>query len=145
MDVVNHRYIFTSIPMVNLFFMGVRYALVKTGCIYSYREGIMSKAQKAKPAVRIEMSGVERLGLRVSSMINSPRAQDRCSAVIHRLDTDQDAEWDEVMGRIAEIDGVNMVFQDDGGVLLEWEAPNEEDRVLEVSEVEAVEEEAAPF
>ena len=105
----------------------------------------MSKAQKAKPAVRIEMSGVERLGLRVSSMINSPRAQDRCSAVIHRLDTDQNAEWDEVMGRIADIDGVNMVFQDDGGVLLEWEAPNEEDRMLEVSEVEAVEEEAAPF
>jgi hypothetical protein len=61
------------------------------------------------------------------------------------LDTDEDAEWDEVMGRIAEVDGVNMVFQDDGGVLLEWEAPSEEDRVLEVGEVEAVEEEAAPF
>lgn len=105
----------------------------------------MSKAQKAKPAVRVEMTGVERLGLRVSSMINSPRAQDRCSAVIHRLDTDQDAEWEEVMGRIAETDGVNMIFQDDGGVLLEWESPSEEDRVLDVGEVEAVEEEAAPF
>lgn len=107
--------------------------------------GEMSKTQKGKPALRIEMSGVERLGLRVSAMINSPRAQDRCSAVIHRLDTDKDAEWDEVMGRIAEVDGVNMVFQDDGGVLLEWEAPSEEDRVLEVGEVEAVEEEPAPF
>ena len=105
----------------------------------------MSKTQKVKPALRIEMSAVERLGLRVSSMINSPRAQDRCSAVIHRLDTDEDAEWDEVMGRIAEVDGVNMVFQDVAGVLLEWEAPSEEDRVLEVGEVEAVEEEAAPF
>lgn len=105
----------------------------------------MSKAQRAKPAVRIEMSGVERLGLRVSSMINSPRAQERCSAVIHRLDTDQDAEWDEVMGRIAETDGVNMVFQDDGGVLLEWEAPSEEDRVLEHCEVEVIEEAPAPF
>lgn len=100
----------------------------------------MSRTQKTRPAVKIEISGVERLGLRVSSMVNSPRAQERCSAVIHRLDTDQDSEWDEVMGRIAEIDGVNMVFQDDGGVLLEWEAPSEEDMVLEVGEVNALEE-----
>ena len=104
----------------------------------------MSRAQKAKPAVRSEMSGVERLGLRISSMINSPRAQERCSVLIHRMDTDQDAEWDEVMGRIAETDGVGMVFQDDGGVLLEWEAPSDEDRVLDTGDVESVEE-LAPF
>ncbi|WP_051600387.1 DUF1654 domain-containing protein [Pseudomonas moraviensis] len=105
----------------------------------------MSKAQKNKTVVRAEMSAVERLGLRVSAMINSPRAQDRCAALIHRMESDQDAEWDEVMGRIAETDGVSMIFQDDGGVLLEWEAPSEEDRVLDVGEVEALEEEAAPF
>ena len=105
----------------------------------------MSKAQKARQVVRVEMSEVERLGLRVSSMINSPRAQDRCSAIIHRLDTDRDAEWEEVMGRIAETDGVSMIFQDDGGVLLEWEAPSDEDRVLEMREVEPVDEEAVPF
>ncbi|MEB0170050.1 DUF1654 domain-containing protein [Pseudomonas sp. CCC4.4] len=104
----------------------------------------MSRAQKAKPAVRAEMSGVERLGLRVSSMINSPRAQDRCSAVIHRLDTDRDAEWIEVMERLSETDGVSMIFQDDGGVLLEWEALSDEDRVIEVGEVESIEE-SAPF
>ena len=77
----------------------------------------MSKAQKVKPAVRMEMSAVQRLGLRVSSMINSPRAQERCSVLIHRMDSDQDAEWDEVMSQISEIDGVSMVFQDDVGVL----------------------------
>ena len=101
-------------------------------------------AKQAKPAARQEMSSVERLGLRVSSMINSPRAMERCSALIHRLDSDQDADWDEVMGRIAETDGVTMIFQDDGGVLLEWEPPSEEDRVLDMSEVEQIEE-AAPF
>jgi hypothetical protein len=104
----------------------------------------MSRAQKAKPAVRAEMSGVERLGLRVSSMINSPRAQDRCSAVIHRLDTDRDAEWIEVMERLSETDGVSMIFQDDGGVLLEWETLSDEDRVIEASEIELIEE-ATPF
>ncbi|WP_122678418.1 DUF1654 domain-containing protein [Pseudomonas viridiflava] len=105
----------------------------------------MSKVQKAKQAARVEMSEVERLGLRVSSMINSPRAQERCSVLIHRLDSDQDEEWDEVMGRIAETDGVNMVFPGDGGVLLVWEAPSDEDRVLDVGEIETLEDEAAPF
>lgn len=105
----------------------------------------MGRAQKNKIVVRAEMSGVERLGLRVSAMINSPRAQDRCAALIHRMETDQDADWDEVMSRIAETDGVSMVFQDDGGVLLEWEAPTDEDRVLELGEVEALEVEEAPF
>ena len=103
----------------------------------------MTKQKKSAPRERQEMTAVEKLGLRVSAMINSPRAQDRCSVLIHRMDTDQDSEWDEVMGRISETDGVAMVFQDDGGVLLEWEAPGEEDRVLEMGEVDAVEE--APF
>ena len=101
-------------------------------------------AKQAKSVTRPEMSGVERLALRVSAMINSPRAMERCSALIHRLETDLDAEWDEVMARIAEIDGVIMVFQDDGGVLLEWEAPSDEDRVIDTAEVEAIED-PAPF
>ncbi len=105
----------------------------------------MAKQMKSAQRERQEMSAVEKLGLRVSSMINSPRAQDRCSALIHRLDTDRDAEWEEVMGRISETDGVSMIFQDDGGVLLEWEAPSDEHRVVEVGEVEPVEEEPAPF
>lgn len=98
----------------------------------------MAKQRKSAPQVSQELTAVEKLGLRVSSMINSPSAQDRCSALIHRLDTDQDAEWDEIMSRIAEIDGVAIVFQDDGGVLLEWEAPTEEDHVVEIGEVELV-------
>jgi len=105
----------------------------------------MAKQMKSAPRERQEMSAVEKLGLRVSSMINSPRAQDRCSALIHRLDTDRDAEWEEVMGRISETDGVSMIFQDDGGVLLEWEAPSEDDRVVELGEVDPVEEEPATF
>lgn len=98
----------------------------------------MAKQKKSETQPRQEMSAVERLSLRVSGMINSPKAQERCSALIHRLDTDMDAEWDEVMGQISEADGVAMIFQDDGGVLLEWEKPTEEDRVLEIQEVLAV-------
>ncbi len=90
------------------------------------------------------MTGAERLGLRISAMINSPRAQERCSALVHRLETDTDQAWDEVMEALGETDGVSLTFQDDGDVLIEWEKPTDEDLVLEEEEVDSVEEEA-PF
>ena len=104
----------------------------------------MAKAKKQeKPAQWEEMSGVERLGLRVSSMINHPVAQAQRWVNIHRLDTDGEREWEEVMGLISETDGIDMTFNDDESVMLKWEASDEEDRVMEVDSMEAVEE--APF
>ena len=97
---------------------------------------------KAKPAMRVEMSGIERLGLRVSSMINHPVAQVQRWVTIHRLDTDGEREWEEVMGLLSETDGIDMTFNDDESVTLRWEASTEEDRPVEVVEPE---EEAAPF
>lgn len=99
---------------------------------------------KAKPAARIEMSGVERLGLRVSSMINHPVAQIQRWVTIHRLDTDGEREWEEVMGLLSETDGIDMTFNDDESVTLRWEASTDEDRVMEVDSMEEVEE-VAPF
>ena len=89
---------------------------------------------KAKPAARVEMSGIERLGLRVSSMINHPVAQTQRWVTIHRLDTDGDREWEEVMGVLSETDGIDMTFNDDESVTLSWEASAEEDRPIEVFE-----------
>ena len=103
---------------------------------------LMAKVKRSNQQERREMTAVEILSLRVAAMINSPRAQERCSALIHRLDSDRDAEWDEIMSQISETDGVGMIFQDDGGVLIEWAAPNDEDRVLDIGEIEAVEDEA---
>ncbi len=93
--------------------------------------------------VRQEMHGVERLGLRVSSMINHPIAQERREVAIHRLDTDGDREWEEVMGLIAETDGIEMTLNDDGSVTLRWE-PSEDDERPVVADAFA-EEEPAPF
>ena len=105
----------------------------------------MAKAKKQeKPVERQELSGVERLGLRVSSMINHPVAQTQRWVMIHRLDTDGDREWEEVMGFLSETDGIDMTFNDDESVTLKWEASAEEDRVEEVNSMEAVEE-LAPF
>ena len=103
----------------------------------------MAKAKKKeKQEERQEMSGIERLGLRVSSMINHPVAQIQRWVTIHRLDTDGDREWEEVMGLLSETDGIDMTFNDDESVTLKWEASSDEDRPVEA--VEPVEE-PAPF
>jgi hypothetical protein len=103
----------------------------------------MAKAKKQeKQGERREMSGIERLGLRVSSMINHPFAQTQRWVTIHRLDTDGEREWEEVMGLLSETDGIDMTFNDDESVTLKWEASAEEDQPVEVFEPA---EEAAPF
>jgi hypothetical protein len=103
----------------------------------------MAKSRKQeKRAERQEISGIERLGLRVSSMINHPVAQIQRWVTIHRLDTDGEREWEEVMGLLSETDGIDMTFNDDESVTLRWEASADEDRPVEV--VEPIEE-VAPF
>lgn len=103
----------------------------------------MAKARKQEKQVgRLEMSGIERLGLRVSSMINHPVAQAQRWVNVHRLDTDGDREWEEVMGALSGTDGIDMIFNDDESVTLKWEADGEDDRPVEVFEHA---EEPAPF
>lgn len=85
-------------------------------------------------AVREERTSLERLGLRVSAMINSPLAQLGRKVLIHRLDTDSDQDWDAIMELLAETDGLDMTFCDDGSVILQWEKPDESDQVIEREE-----------
>ncbi|KAA8692048.1 Uncharacterized protein ALO80_04110 [Pseudomonas caricapapayae] len=98
---------------------------------------------KAKLAVRVEMSGVERLGLRVSDMINHPIAQVQRWVGIHRLDTDGDREWEEVMGVLSATDELDVTFEDDGSVTVRWEPIALDD--LPVDAVDDPGEAPAPF
>lgn len=102
----------------------------------------MRKQQEKEPNGRYELAGIERLGLRVSNMINHPVAQIQRWVTIHRLDSDRDREWKEVIGLLSETDGIEMTFNDDESVTLRWEAGAQEDRPVEV--IERVEE-PAPF
>lgn len=96
------------------------------------------------PVARQEMSGMERLALRVSSMINHPVAQAQRWVTIHRLDTDGEREWEEVLGVIADTDELELTLNDDGSVTVRWE--QQEVEVEGGGEVEfEQEEEAAPF
>jgi hypothetical protein len=106
----------------------------------------MAKKKKQEQQERAVMTGLESLGLRVSSMINHPVAQQQRWVTIHRLDSDGDREWEEVMGLLSETDGIEMTFNDDGAVTLKWEAPTENDpAVQQLEELSVLEEEPAPF
>ncbi|MDV9030538.1 DUF1654 domain-containing protein [Pseudomonas sp. RAC1] len=98
--------------------------------------------------VREELSGIERLGLRVSSMINHPIAQLQRWVTIHRLDTDGDMEWEEVMGLLAETPELDLTFNDDESVTVRWERVKAEDRddlVVERSQKDEGLEAEVPF
>jgi len=102
----------------------------------------MGKQQMApKQQERVELTGVERLGLRVSAMVNHPIAQTQRWVTVHRLDTDGEREWEEVMWGLSETDGIEMIFNDDESVTLKWEFVVSEDLQVEVMDAE----EAAPF
>ncbi|HFS8924484.1 DUF1654 domain-containing protein [Pseudomonas aeruginosa] len=90
----------------------------------------MAKQQKQKQEVK-PLGPVEKLGLRISEMINSPKAQDLRMVTIHRLDTDPDEAWDQVMELLSETDGIDMVFNDDGTVTLKWEEQEGSDGQVE--------------
>ncbi len=108
----------------------------------------MSKQKKTAPQARQEMTGVERLGLRVSSMINHPIAQSQRWVTIHRLDTDGDMEWEEVMDLLAETPELDLTFNDDESVTVRWEPQSAEDRddlIVERDWEDEKVEEDAPF
>lgn len=106
----------------------------------------MAAAQKQNRLESGCMSGLERLELRVSSMINHPVAQIQRWVTIHRLDTDGEREWEEVMGLLSETECIDMTFNDDESVTLRWDPQGEEERVAELEDLfEVAMEQAAPF
>lgn len=107
----------------------------------------MAKQKKSAQPERQEMSGMERLNLRVSSMINHPIAQGLRRVTIHRLDSDGEREWEELLGVLSDTDGIEMTLNDeDESIMLQWEAADEDqDRVLTLEEIALLEiEEEAP-
>lgn len=117
--------------------------------LYGYtacQEVCVAKQKQQTPEQRRVMTGMERLVLRVSSMINHPLAQTQRWVTIHQLDTDGDQDWEEVMGMLAETPELEMTFDDDGSVTLRWEADESETSTLVVEGERVGEEEvAAPF
>lgn len=70
---------------------------------------------------RAGMTGVDRLRLRVSAMINSPKAQADRRATIWKLDSDSEQAWRQVLEELAETDGLTVTKLEDGTAVLEWQ------------------------
>lgn len=99
----------------------------------------MSKQVQSKGGREVRgMSDVDRLRLRVSSMVNSPRAASLRQATIWRLESDTDQAWRQVMEELAETDGLEMTENEDGTVTLQWEAMAEEGPEVAAEDMEAV-------
>lgn len=86
--------------------------------------------QPSKPTSKTApSSAVDRLRLRISEMIHSPRAQAAHRATIWRIDSDTDQAWSQVMGELSETDGLEVTHNDDGTVQLQWTAADQEEEM----------------
>ncbi len=99
--------------------------------------------QKAKPQnTQMPLTSLERLGLRVSAMLTSPRAQVERRVLVHRLDGDTDDAWEGLMELLADTEGLSLEFDDAGNVEVRWEAEEGSEAAVKQEEME---EEPVPF
>jgi hypothetical protein len=114
-------------------------------CTAFAKEVFMEVHGKVKPPQPSGITGMERLSLRVSSMINHPIAQERREVRIHRLDTDGEREWSEIISSISEADGIGLTHNhEDASITLRWEPSGDDERTpQEADPFES--EEPAPF
>ncbi|HHW2561238.1 TPA: DUF1654 domain-containing protein [Pseudomonas aeruginosa] len=83
-------------------------------------------AQKKNNQGKGQVSPVEKVRLRVSAMISSPRAQAERRASIWKAQGDPEEAWQQVLEELAETDGLEMSLGEDGVVTLTWEVGDEE-------------------
>lgn len=74
--------------------------------------------------------GRDRLGLRVLALIDSPLARLGRRVRIHRLETDAERDWGAVMEVLASTSGLQMDFESEGSVILQWESPGDLEMAL---------------
>lgn len=80
------------------------------------------------------MNAIDRLGLRVSAMIQGPIAQLNRRVTLFQLDTDPDYAWQAILELLQETDGLSLVRHEDGTVTVSWDAPTDGDARIEDEE-----------
>ncbi|MBA1249885.1 DUF1654 domain-containing protein [Pseudomonas luteola] len=68
------------------------------------------------------VSAQERLAIRISNMINTPKAQMQRRVVIHRLDSEPDEAWEGVLELLRETEGLRLSRGEEGEMILSWRA-----------------------
>ncbi|HBO1206037.1 TPA: DUF1654 domain-containing protein [Pseudomonas aeruginosa] len=108
-------------------------------------------AQKKNNQGKGQVSPVEKVRLRVSAMISSPRAQAERRASIWKAQGDSEEAWQQVLEELAETEGLEMTRNEDRTVLLTWQPSDEEELTPEEEAsskemvVQHLHEEFAPF
>lgn len=108
----------------------------------------MPKTEQGTP-----MNAIDRLGLRVSAMVQGAIAQARRRVTIFQLDSDPDYAWRAILELLRETDELSLALNEDGTVTLSWDAAtdydvrinDEEEGLMRVEVNEAVAMAAAPF
>ncbi|MFV1944218.1 DUF1654 domain-containing protein [Pseudomonas luteola] len=66
------------------------------------------------------VSAQERLAIRISNMINTPKAQMQRRVVIHRLDSEPDEAWEGVLEMLRETEGLRLSSGAEDEVIVSW-------------------------
>lgn len=80
----------------------------------------MSKAKAIPPSAPTTF---DLLGFRIQAAINSPRAQKAKAALLERMPSDRQADWERLIDEISENDNVTIVIREDGHVQVAWTLP----------------------
>lgn len=80
----------------------------------------MSKAKAIPPSAPTTF---DLLGFRIQAAINSPRAQKAQAALLERMPSDRQADWDRLLDEISENDNVTVSLREDGYVQIAWTLP----------------------
>jgi len=81
---------------------------------------------KQKPLAPKEPSSYDLLGMRIQRAINTPKAQISKSVLLERSANDDPADWDRILGEIAENDNVTIAHRDDGLIQILWTVTKED-------------------
>ena len=82
---------------------------------------------KSKPAETPRPpTPMEVIGMRVQKIINSPAAQKAQAAVIYKTPEENQEAWESLLEAISETEGVHLTFQDNDGVRIFWDNPDED-------------------
>ncbi|PVZ19893.1 MULTISPECIES: DUF1654 domain-containing protein [unclassified Pseudomonas] len=73
------------------------------------------------------LGAVDRLGLRISTMLTAPQAQLDRRLTVHRLDTDEGQAWVAIRELIAQSEGVAVTVHDEDSFTISWEAISDHD------------------
>ncbi|WP_330872891.1 DUF1654 domain-containing protein [Pseudomonas shirazica] len=94
--------------------------LAITVCAYSKWNCTMSKAKAIPPSAPTTF---DLLGFRIQAAINSPRAQKAQAALLERMPSDRQADWDRLLEEISENDNVTVSIREGGHVQVAWTLP----------------------